>query len=46
MLKNGRKTQNDCKRNQIQKKGKKRIIKDSYVASGINNWLHSYCNYV
>lgn len=37
---------NDCKRNQIQKKGKKGIIKDSHVTSGINNQLHSHCNYV
>lgn len=45
MLKNRRKG-NDQERNQIQKKGKKRIIKDSYVASGINNWLHPHCNYI
>lgn len=44
--KNRRGKANDCKRNQIQKKGKKGIIKDSYVTSGINSWLHPHCNYV
>lgn len=37
---------NDGKRNQIQTQSEKRIIKDSYVASGINNWLHPHCNYI
>lgn len=37
---------NDKERDQIQKKGKKGIIKDSHVTSGINNRLYPHCNHV
>lgn len=45
MLKNRRK-ENDQERNQIQTQSQKRIVQNSHVTSGINNWLYPHSNYV